>query len=262
MKEISSDSWESLLDSLHDLKCVQDIENAIEIIADYFGFKYYLYGERIPTSFVKASNFAISNYPVEWREIYQENQYERLDPAVFYCAKNILPATWESIFNNHIATLDDPSDTLEFVNQAAVFELVDGVSIPVRGWNGEAVMLSFCAGILNDEEKQMLIDYLPYLQNIAFHLFEAVHKVDLTSLLTDEEDDHVNGPRRMLTRKEEECLLWTVEGKSAWEVSQILKISEKTVEYHLKNIFDKLDVHSKHQATAKAVVLGLISPKF
>lgn len=100
------------------------------------------------------------------------------------------------------------------------------------------------------------------MQNIAFHLFEAVHKVDLTSLLTEEEDEHVNGPRRMLTKKEEECLLWTVEGKSAWEVSQILKISEKTVEYHLKNIFDKLDVHSKHQATAKAVILGLVSPKF
>ena len=38
----------------------------------------------------------------------------------------------------------------------------------------------------------------------------------------------------------------------------ILKISEATVNYHLKNAMRKLGVHSKVHAVAKTLILGLI----
>lgn len=40
----------------------------------------------------------------------------------------------------------------------------------------------------------------------------------------------------------------------------ILGLSEKTVQYHLYNSMKKLDVYSKPQAVAKAILLGLIKP--
>ena len=55
-----------------------------------------------------------------------------------------------------------------------------------------------------------------------------------------------------------EVLRWTSEGKSAWEVSVILGMSEHTVNFHLRNLMAKLDVTSKHQAVLKAMSLGLI----
>ena len=61
-----------------------------------------------------------------------------------------------------------------------------------------------------------------------------------------------------LTKRELDVLSWTAQGKTAWEVSVILGMSEKTVNFHLGNSMRKLGVSSKHQAVLKALRLGLI----
>jgi DNA-binding CsgD family transcriptional regulator len=61
-----------------------------------------------------------------------------------------------------------------------------------------------------------------------------------------------------LTRRELECLSWTMEGKTAWETGAILSISERTAVLHLQNAMQKLGAVSKHQAVLKAMRLGLI----
>lgn len=61
-----------------------------------------------------------------------------------------------------------------------------------------------------------------------------------------------------LTRRELEVLRWTLGGKTAWEIGQILAISDNTVLFHLKTSMRKFGVNSKHQAALKAVSLGLL----
>jgi DNA-binding CsgD family transcriptional regulator len=61
-----------------------------------------------------------------------------------------------------------------------------------------------------------------------------------------------------LTRRELDVLSWTSQGKTAWEVSVILGMSEKTVNFHLGNAMRKLGVSSKHQAVLKCVAAGLL----
>ncbi|MBB4954160.1 LuxR family quorum-sensing system transcriptional regulator SinR [Agrobacterium vitis] len=63
-----------------------------------------------------------------------------------------------------------------------------------------------------------------------------------------------------LTRREQETLRWTAAGKSYWETSVILGISERTVRYFMANARNKLDAVSNTQAVAKAVWQGLIPP--
>ncbi|HBF32728.1 LuxR C-terminal-related transcriptional regulator [Rhizobium sp.] len=63
-----------------------------------------------------------------------------------------------------------------------------------------------------------------------------------------------------LTRREQEALRWTAAGKSYWETSVILGISERTVRYFMANARNKLDAVSNTQAVAKAVWQGLIPP--
>lgn len=60
-----------------------------------------------------------------------------------------------------------------------------------------------------------------------------------------------------LTRRELDVLSWTAQGKTAWEVSVILSMSEKTVNFHLGNAMRKLGVTSKHQAVLKCVAAGV-----
>jgi DNA-binding CsgD family transcriptional regulator len=61
-----------------------------------------------------------------------------------------------------------------------------------------------------------------------------------------------------LTTRELEALGWTMEGKTAWEVGEILGISEQTAVRHLNNATRKLDCVNKHHAVVKAMRLGLL----
>lgn len=61
-----------------------------------------------------------------------------------------------------------------------------------------------------------------------------------------------------LTRREVECLSWAANGKSEWEISQILGISEHTSEKHLLNAKTKLGTVNRVHAVAEAIRRGYI----
>jgi DNA-binding CsgD family transcriptional regulator len=63
----------------------------------------------------------------------------------------------------------------------------------------------------------------------------------------------------VLTAREKEVLNWLKHGKSSWDISVILGISESTANYHVYNIMRKLDASNRPQAVAIAVRLGLTS---
>ncbi len=64
-----------------------------------------------------------------------------------------------------------------------------------------------------------------------------------------------------LSFREVECLLWAAQGKTAWEISTILSISERTVRFHLDNAGKKLDAVNTTQTVALAIAQGLIPPR-
>lgn len=57
--------------------------------------------------------------------------------------------------------------------------------------------------------------------------------------------------RSPLTTRESECLRWVASGKTDNEVGQILKISPRTVRFHINNAKTKLGVATRIQAVAK-----------
>lgn len=61
-----------------------------------------------------------------------------------------------------------------------------------------------------------------------------------------------------LSDREYEVLRWLREGKSNWEISRILQISEHTVKYHVSNLYRKLEVTNRGQAVGKAVAEEII----
>lgn len=61
-----------------------------------------------------------------------------------------------------------------------------------------------------------------------------------------------------LTQREIEIIGWSALGKTSSEVAIIEGISERTVNFHLANVMEKLGAVNKTAAVAKAVRLGLI----
>lgn len=63
----------------------------------------------------------------------------------------------------------------------------------------------------------------------------------------------------ILSPREQEVLRWVTRGKTNWEISRILRISENTVRFHLKNINSKLNTTNKYHAVAIAMAQGLLN---
>ncbi len=63
-----------------------------------------------------------------------------------------------------------------------------------------------------------------------------------------------------LTKREVEVLTLVIEGFSSKEVADKLFVSKRTVDFHLANIYDKLQVSNRVQAFRCATRLGLIAP--
>jgi len=62
------------------------------------------------------------------------------------------------------------------------------------------------------------------------------------------------GPRPCnLTLREREVLTWVAQGKSAWQISEILNIAKRTVDEHTKNAVRKLDALNRTHAVAIAL---------
>lgn len=61
-----------------------------------------------------------------------------------------------------------------------------------------------------------------------------------------------------LTKRELEVLFLVVEGKTNKDVGDTLYVSKRTAEFHLANIYDKLQVSNRVQALRRAARLGLI----
>lgn len=61
-----------------------------------------------------------------------------------------------------------------------------------------------------------------------------------------------------LTRREVEVLNLVMEGLSSQAVADRLFVCKKTVDFHLENIYEKLEVKTRVQALRRALEWGLI----
>jgi len=62
-----------------------------------------------------------------------------------------------------------------------------------------------------------------------------------------------------LTEREREILKLIFEGRCSIEVAQTLRVSKRTVDFHLARAYVKLGVSNRFQAFRRAVELGIIT---
>src|SRR3954447_2052643 len=61
-----------------------------------------------------------------------------------------------------------------------------------------------------------------------------------------------------LTTRQREVMLWTAEGKTAFEISVIVGLTERTVNFHISRVLAKLGANNKTQAAVRAAAMGLL----
>jgi DNA-binding CsgD family transcriptional regulator len=66
-----------------------------------------------------------------------------------------------------------------------------------------------------------------------------------------EKSNHFN-----ITVREKECIQWASMGKTSWEISQILNVSQRTVDFHLTNCIKKTNSTNRQHAIVKCILNG------
>lgn len=186
--------------------------------------------------------FMFGNYPRDWLAHYSRHGFFELDPVVSHCRQRSTPCLWST----------EPlalrfGSTTRFFSEAAEFGLRVGVGLPNHGPGGQWSMVSVASNALPDRP-------LAFDQLARLHLLAAfVHEADLRfSMPAANEPVH-------LTQRESDALRWAAEGKTSWEIGQLLGIGERTVVFHLGNAATKLGVVGRRQAVTRAIALQLIT---
>ncbi|MDC4223558.1 MAG: LuxR C-terminal-related transcriptional regulator, partial [Candidatus Manganitrophus sp.] len=135
---------------------------------------------------------------------------------------------------------------LKFIRDASTFGLSEGITLGVACHrSGVGSIFSFAGQSMSDHERHAAI-----LEHLVPHLHVALMRT-LSPPSTHNPD---------LSHREREVLDWMKEGKTSWEISHILQISERTVNFHVQNILSKLQASTRGHAIALALQQGLIGP--
>lgn len=219
----------------------QELFQRLEQSVRQLGFECFLLGVEVRRPLVTPVHYVTTDYPERWRTLYEQRGYMAKDPTVRFCQEHTSPLHWtESLY----------TDSRELWEEAGAFGIRHGMSIPVHERSGVKSMVSLTRDQPIDRDVRELESMMAGARVLATCTHVAATRLMVPRML--ETVDPV------LTPREAECLNWAARGKTAAEISMILRISEPTAVFHLNNVVKKFRVSSRMQAIAVGVSLGLV----
>jgi DNA-binding CsgD family transcriptional regulator len=235
-----------LLDAFDDLaaaKSSAELSAEMAKFVNLLGFNNFIYALTITAASLTPKQYVLNGYPQKWVDRYLSRNYFKIDPLIKHAYSTTLPSIW------HEGDFQDGKAS-EFWEEAKSFGLVSGLSFPVHDHSGILGIFSISRDKMIDLAGQDLEALIGRAQMFASMLHHAVCRLELPSQLPTGEVS--------LTPRERECMKWAADGKTAWEIGQILNISERTTVFHIANVVRKLGALNKTQAIVRAVVLKLV----
>jgi LuxR family quorum sensing-dependent transcriptional regulator len=178
-----------------------------------------------------------ATWPVSWWWRYVSQNYIARDPVVARMNHSALPFRWSE--TRALA----PRTGRRVLDEAGEFGLTDGLALAVHG-EGTVGAVSIAA-----QHYELSPHQQAGLQLAAYYLHARVASLRAKG-----------APRtpRVLAPRERECLNWVAAGKTDWEISQILNISEQTAHGYVQNALSKLGARTRAQAVALALLSSQI----
>jgi LuxR family quorum sensing-dependent transcriptional regulator len=222
------------VDGLERLSSVQAVMDATERMLACFGFEHFSFSG-VPRNSASLPGVVLAHrIPSELFELYVARRYADIDPAMRMLKRTTEPFKW----------LDVPYDPererrgAEVMALVADFGLSQGFFVPIPSPAGT------CGNVwMAGPRPELTIRNKPALHLIALYAFDRIHRLVGPS----------PNQRPLLTAREREVLMWTAQGKTAWEIGEILGIGRRTVNEHAQTAFRKLGAANRTQAVAMAI---------
>lgn len=234
-------TWqEHQLRTLQSIQSEQQLFQAILSFGKELGFDYCTYGLRMPFPLATPKTVVFSNYPTAWQTQYQAKDYVAIDPTVHHAMRSSLPILWtDALF----------SPVQELWEEARSFGLSHGWAQPIHELNGVVGMLTLARS--NDPITETELE----AQQFKMAWLSQVAHLGMSRCLTPKLMPEADAK---LSNREIAVLRWTADGKTSGEISNILNIAERTVNFHINNAVTKLNAANKTSAAVKAAMLGML----
>ncbi|MBL0370742.1 LuxR family transcriptional regulator [Rhizobium sp. KVB221] len=183
----------------------------------------------------------INSWPSELLSRYDAEGLFHDSPTIAQIRSSTLPFSYE------IAKLNEkrsPEKKTKIIELSEKFGMSRGAYFPVCDPGGERGSVGFSGSREPFTAAEML-----ELHMISTFAFDRLYKISSPGQRAGDD----------LTQREIDCLNWTAAGKTSLEISNILSLSEHTVNHYLNRAAKKLDAVNRTQAVAKAMRMGIIS---
>ncbi|TPV92905.1 MAG: LuxR family transcriptional regulator [Myxococcales bacterium FL481] len=235
---------------LEELHSAANSRHRERVIADYvrsLGVPFFAYSLYSPPR-AGGRTLHITNYPPSWADRYTEESFVEQDFVFHKSLRCTLPFQWPG------ASESGEPDALSTQQQAIVFEanavgLRSGASFPLHGPGHAKASFSIASRDDSKTFAELFTRRKHELHLAALYLHDIV---------VEAQSDGTSVPEHPLTRRELDVLTWVARGKTYWEVSMILSISEHTVKEHLHHARKKLGATNTTHAVALALQRGVV----
>jgi LuxR family quorum sensing-dependent transcriptional regulator len=173
-----------------------------------------------------------SDLPKAWLDLYLRENFAAVDPALRHCRETVLPFAYRE------APCDAEREprAIEVVHRARDFGVDNGMLFPIASPVGAVgdMWIGGTERVLGTRE----LSAVHMLALIAFYKLQAlVHPQEATVTLSG---------------REREVLTWVAAGRTAWQIGELLQISQRTVEWYIQQAAQKLGARNRMQAVVIA----------
>lgn len=177
----------------------------------------------------------LQHWPTDWFDHYSRSNFHEHDPVAQFVRTQFKAFDWGDVPQS-----DDPISRELMASSAADFGMRRGLCIPVHDFFGYRAAISLATS-QNPSPSHAAVEM------IAIFAFNRMSRLHLAS------------KTMRLTTREREVVTWAAAGKTAWDTSAILQVSEQTIEKHLISAMRKLDSYTKAQVVAESLRTGEIN---
>ncbi|WP_057463328.1 LuxR family transcriptional regulator [Pseudovibrio sp. POLY-S9] len=205
-----------------------------------FGFTSFCLAAIPETNTSFDGSIMLSGWRSEWQQRYLDHNYIQNDPIVAKARTASRPFLWSSVARDSNLS----AAAQQVLSEARDYGMYDGVCVPVRGLQNYQGMLIFGGPEVRLNEREISVLHL-----VGIYASNKVRELA---------GSNISRPRHRITPRELECLKWAAAGKTSWEISQILNISQHTADWYLASAARKLHASNRTHAVAEGFRFGLI----
>lgn len=238
--ELKDQAFE-FLDTINAMNSPMAVIDRLRSAVRPFGYEYMTCVGCFDFNELSKSDVLSDCWPNEWAQRYYEREYFLRDPIALSFTKSARPYTWSEA----LEMIPCEPDQHQIMAESAEFGLRDGYVIPIMGHANYKAIVGFAGRELDKDPRNLAAMHM-----MAIYAHDRIRKLRFGS-----PDRRLPLPVK-LSARELECLRWAANGKTNWEIGQILSISENTVTTHIRRAMNKFGVGTRTQAVVLASQLA------